>query len=62
MASPADLRCIDCRQIGCECPKGYFAGILHCEVCGFRFVLSAAECVRYVVRCPDCGGSVDEER
>lgn len=60
--SEAEMRCGDCRAIGVECPRGYFAGVLACDVCGYRFVLSAPRCAPIdSVSCVKCGGRTSAE-
>ena len=57
-----EMRCHDCRELGLECPRGYFAGVLRCDVCGYRFALSAPMCAPIDrVHCPECGASTTEE-
>lgn len=53
-----DARCPECRDIGCECPKGYVSDPMQCDVCGFRFVLVAACCVAHNVTCIRCDGHI----
>lgn len=57
-----EMRCGDCQDMGCECPRGYFAGILQCDVCPYRFALSAANCAPIDgVTCPQCESSTTIE-
>lgn len=37
-----ETRCGSCIRMGVECPLGYFGGVVSCDVCGFRFTLSAS--------------------
>lgn len=54
-----EMRCGSCIAIGCECPQGYFAGTMLCDVCRFRFVL-CKPCCAPAIHCPECGGTVDQ--
>lgn len=55
-----DIRCADCRAIGCECPRGYVAPRCRCLTCRGRFVMAAPGCVDLSeFPCPFCGGSLE---
>lgn len=55
-----DMRCRDCIDIGCECPKGYLAATMICQDCDYTFVLNAAMCMVDKVTCPECYGAIEE--
>jgi hypothetical protein len=59
-----ERRCASCRDIGCECPKGYFATDKRCDVCSYEFRLCGPGCVPAAVldqiTCPQCSGSIDD--
>jgi hypothetical protein len=52
-----ETRCKECIGIGVECPHGYYAGKVQCDVCHYFYVLSGP-CCRPVDTCPECGGNV----
>lgn len=54
-----DMRCGYCQEIGLECPRGYFAGKMRCDVCDFEFILSKARCAPEIA-CPECNSSTSE--
>jgi hypothetical protein len=58
-----EMRCPDCRRLKVECPRGYVAEIRQCDVCGYRFALSAPGCAPEC-RCPreGCVGSTSVEQ
>lgn len=55
-----DCRCHLCKNAGLECPKGYFGGLCICDVCGFKFALTAPLCAPPIT-CPECNGTVTYE-
>lgn len=55
-----EMRCGACRAIAVECPLGYYGGVVHCDVCGYRFELKAPNCAPRI-HCPECRGTVTYE-
>lgn len=54
------MRCPDCRELGLECQRGYFTGLMRCDVCHYGFVLSAPMCAPIDdVKCPECEGTIE---
>lgn len=58
-----EMRCVNCRRLEVEYPRGYVAEIRRCDVCGFQFVLSAPGCMPEP-KCPreGCAGSTSVEQ
>lgn len=52
-----DIRCPDCVEIGCFCPRGYYALEITCA-CGWLGVLVAPKCARARPRCARCGSDL----
>jgi hypothetical protein len=55
--SGVDLRCDECQEMGCECPKGYSFTTLACTACGNEFALVRPECAPGEpedLPCPEC--------
>jgi len=60
VTATVDMRCSECAAIGCECPRGYVADAMKCDVCSYAFVLSAAACKVHIVTCPECKGAISK--
>lgn len=58
--SVPNVRCTECQELGVECPKGYYAGLATCNVCGHEIALLRAQCIEKWPECPKCGhGEMD---